>query len=92
MATFPTPQAEQPPPPLPGVTGLNEQMNNYLRAFSLWCRGGFRARQDMNVAASGIMLQANDAPAGTTPAVWYLQVNTAGQFIASQTPLGGGKP
>jgi hypothetical protein len=92
MATFPTSPGEQPPPPLPGVTGLNEQMNNYLRAFSLWCRNGFRAKLDSGVALPGIMLQANDAPAGTAPAVWYLEVNTAGSFIASPVPLGKGKP
>jgi hypothetical protein len=92
MATFPTAPVEQPPPTLPSIPNQPEPLTNYLRSFSLWCRHGFRAKLDSGVALPGIMLQANDAPAGTAPAIWYLQVNTAGSVIATRAPLGGGSP
>jgi hypothetical protein len=83
---MPLPQAEQPPPTLPGVTGLNEQMNNYLRTFSLWARGGFRERQDINVASAGILLLS---PGGK---VFRVTVSDAGALTATAVPLGGGLP
>jgi hypothetical protein len=81
-----TPQAEQPPPTLPGTTGLNEQMNNYLRSFSLWCRTGFRERQDMNVAAAQILLLS---PGGK---VYSITVTDAGVVTATAVALGSGLP
>jgi hypothetical protein len=86
MPNQPTSQAEQPPPTLPGTTGLNEQMNNYLRTFSLWCRTGFRARQDMNVATAGILFMT---PNGS---VYQVTVSDAGAVTATAVPLGIGKP
>jgi hypothetical protein len=92
MATFPTAPGEQPPPTIPAIPDQSPQLINYLQTFALWCRNGFRAKLDANVALPGIMMQANDAPAGTAPVIWRLEVNTAGQFIASRVPLGGGRP
>jgi hypothetical protein len=81
-----TSQAEQPPPPLPGATGLNEQMNNYLRTFSLWCRNSFRQRQDKDVATAGILFVT---PNGS---VYQVTVSNAGVVTATAVPLGIGKP
>jgi hypothetical protein len=86
MANQPTPQAEQPPPDLPSIPGLNDQLAQYLRNFSLWCRGGFRERQDMNVAAPGVLLLS---PGGK---VFQVTVSDAGAVTATAVPLGGGKP
>lgn len=92
MATFPTGPAEQAPPNLPDLSDGPPQLANYLRAFALWCRNGFRAKLDANAALPGIMLQASDAPPGTAPSVWMLQVLSNGSFTITQVPLGGGKP
>ena len=92
MATFPTPPAAHPPPDLPSMPEVSPTLSNYLRTFSLWCRRGFAAKLDNNVALNGILLQANDAPPGQAPAVWLLQVQTNGSFVATPVPLGGGKP
>jgi len=37
-------------------------------------------------------IHAPPAPAGTTPNIYLLRVNQAGNFVAEQVPLGGGKP
>jgi hypothetical protein len=83
---MPTPQAEQPPTPLPGTTGLNEQMNNYLRTFSLWCRNGFRTKMDITAAAPGILLLS---PGGS---VYQLTVADDGTVTTAAVALGSGKP
>ncbi len=36
------------------------------------------------------LLQAGDAPAGTTPKVFLLQVSTAGTLVVTPVALGGG--
>jgi hypothetical protein len=87
-----SPIAAQPPPDLPSDPSLSPQLTNYLRTFSLWCRHGFAAKLGANTALPGILLQANDAPAGTTPAVFMLQVTTAGTIVATPMPLGSGRP
>ena len=92
MALKPPPIGEQPPPELPAVTGMSDQLANYLRTFSLWCRNGFRTKLDLDTAAPGILLMAHDAPAGTMPKVFLIQVNTAGTITATSQPLGSGKP
>jgi hypothetical protein len=88
----PTPQPSHPPPPLPNDPTISSVLSNYLQQFSLWCRNGFADKMKTNVAHSGIMLQAIDAPPGTAPAVWLLQVQTNGTFVATPVPLGGGQP
>jgi hypothetical protein len=92
MAVFPTPQGEQPPPDLPAMPDVSETLSNYLRTFALWCRRGFADRMPAHAATAGIMLMANDAPAGTSPPVFLVQVNSAGAIVATRVSLGGGQP
>lgn len=93
MVTTPgsgTPPLAQPPPPLPQDPSISSTLSNYLNQFSLWCRRGFSAKLNANVALTGVMLQAYDAPAGVAPNVWLLQINQTGVFRTTQIPLGGG--
>lgn len=92
MANQPTPRTIQPPPDLPSMPDVSTQLSSYLRNFSLWCRHGFADKPSINQPLNGVMLQAMDAPAGTTPEIWMLQVRTGGAFVLTQMPLGGGKP
>lgn len=93
MATpAPTPVGSQPPPALPSMPDVSNTLINYLRNFSLWCRNGFAAQLKANTALPGILLQANDAAPGTTPAVFMVVVNSAGVITATPVALGGGKP
>ena len=71
---------------------ISSTLTGYLRNFSLWCRHGFADKVSGTVAQPGLMLMANDAPAGTTPAVFMIQVKTAGAIVATPMPLGSGKP
>ena len=86
----PTPITSQPPPELPNMPDVGPALTNYLRTFSLWCRKGFAAQMKAGTALPGILLQANDAPAGTTPAVFMLQVQTDGTIVAIPVAIGGG--
>jgi hypothetical protein len=86
------PRTIQPPPELPSMPDVSSTLTNYLRTFSLWCRHGFADKLSGSTALPGIMLQAYDAPAGTAPNVFLLQVNSAGNYITTPVPLGGGKP
>jgi hypothetical protein len=91
MVTSPgsgSPPQARPPPPLPNDPNITSVLSNYLNQFSLWCRQGFAAKLNSNTALNGIMLQANDAPPGTAPAVWMLQVQTNGTFVAKSVSLG----
>jgi len=92
MATTPPPRTVQAPPDLPSMPDVSDALTAYLRTFSLWCRHGFADKISVSTAQPGLLLQANDAPAGTTPAVFMLQVNSAGVVSAVAVPLGGGKP
>ena len=92
MANQPTPRTIQPPPDLPNMPDVSTQLSNYLRNFSLWCRHGFADKPSINQPLHGLMFQAIDAPAGTAPEIWMLQVRTGGAFVLTQVPLGGGKP
>ena len=92
MANQPTPRTIQPPPDLPSMPDVSTQLSSYLRNFSLWCRHGFADKPSINQPLHGLMFQAIDAPAGTTPEIWMLQVRTGGAFVLTQMSLGGGKP
>lgn len=92
MATYPTPQTAQPPPDLPAMPDVNPTLSNYLRTFALWCRNGFADSLRSRSALQGIMLTASDAPAGTIPKVFLIQVNSAGTITATAQPLGSGRP
>lgn len=86
------PRTVQPPPELPSMPDVSSTLSNYLRQFSLWCRHGFADKLSGSTAQPGLMLQANDAPAGTTPNVFMIQVNTAGEIVVTQMALGSGRP
>jgi hypothetical protein len=88
-ALNPTPQTVQPPPVPPGI---DAQTALYLQQFTMWCANQFNTRLSANTALPGVMLQANDAPAGTTPAVFHLQVKTDGTVVASPLAIGTGSP
>ena len=53
---------------------------------------GFADKIKSNVAQPGLLLQASDAPAGTTPPVFMLQVKSDGTLVAIQVAIGGGTP
>jgi hypothetical protein len=92
MANQPTPATAQPPPELPNMPEVGTTLSDYLRRFSLWCRNGFADKLSSTSALPGVMLQAYDAAAGTTPKVFIIRVNTAGAISATPVALGGGKP
>ena len=83
--TAPTPQ---PPPDLPHMPEAGPALSSYLRSFSLWAKNGLAGKHDTQTAAPGILLMANDAPAGTTPKVFQLQVTTAGRGVAPRGATG----
>lgn len=86
------PRTLQPPPDLPSMPEVSNTLSDYLRTFSLWCRHGFADKISGTTALPGVLLQAYDAPAGTIPAVFLIQVNSAGAISATPVALGGGKP
>ena len=90
MANQPTPRTLQPPPDLPSMPDVSTTLTGYLRNFALWCRHGFADKISGTVAQPGLMLQAYDAPAGTTPKVFIIRVNTAGTLSVTPMALGGG--
>ena len=86
------PRTLQPPPDLPSMPEVSDTLTGYLRNFALWCRHGFADKLSGSTALPGLLLQASDAPAGTIPKVFLIQVNTAGTIVATPIALGGGKP
>lgn len=93
MVTTPgsgSPPQAHPPPPLPNDPSITSVLSNYLSQFSLWCRQGFAAKLNANVALNGILLQAYNAPPGVAPNVYLLQVNQQGNFVGTQVSLGSG--
>lgn len=92
MANQQLPRTLQPPPDVPSMSDVSDTLTNYLRSFSLWCRHGFADKLSISTAQPGLMLQANDAAAGTTPKVFLIQVNSAGTVVATPMPLGSGSP
>ena len=86
------PRTVQPPPDLPSMPDVSDTLSTYLRNFSLWCRHGFADKISASTAQPGVLLQAVDAPAGTTPSVWKLEVLSNGSFRVTQVPLGSGQP
>lgn len=86
------PRTLQPPPALPSMSDVSSTLTNYLSSFSLWCRHGFADKLSVSTAQPGVMLQANDAAPGATPAVFMIQVKTDGTIVATPIALGSGKP
>jgi hypothetical protein len=86
-----TPVTPQPPPDLPGMPEASPALVNYLRTFSLWAKNGLAGKRDTQTAAAGILLYANDAPAGTTPKVFSLQVKSDGTVVAVPVAIGSAR-
>jgi hypothetical protein len=72
------PPAGPSPPPVP--PGIDPNLNNYLQQFSFWAAQGFASTLSGNQALPGVLLQANDAPAGASPATYQLAADTAGEL------------
>jgi hypothetical protein len=83
----PAPYIHPAPPVLPSI-GENQGLESYLRNFALWAKNGLSDKVSAKTAVPGILLQAYDAPAGTVPAVFMLQVSTAGAVVLTPVPLG----
>lgn len=75
----------QPPPDLPNMPDVGDMLSGYLRNFALWCRHGFADKMSATSASPAILLQAYDAPPGTTPKVFRVRVNSAGALVVTQT-------
>ena len=83
-----TPRLLPAPPDIPGAANVDPMLANYLRNFALWCRNSFSDKLPRSQALPSILLQANDAPAGTSPAVFMLQVKSDGTVVT--TPVASG--
>ena len=69
---------------------VGSALTAHLRSLALWAQNGLASKLDTRSAVQGILLHANDAPAGTTPAVFSLEVRTDGTLVAVPVPLGTG--
>jgi hypothetical protein len=85
-----SPPAQLAPPPPPA--GTNPALINYLQQYTAWIQNQLAGKVGANGAQNGVMLQASDAPPGTIPAVFHLQVQTDGTLVATPVPLGGSNP
>ena len=92
MPNQPSAAPQQPPPDLPSMPDVSPALTAYLRTFALWCRNMFQDRMPAHQAVPGIMFLAADAPAGTNPSVWKLEVLSNGSFRITQVKLGSGQP
>ena len=86
------PRTVQPPPDVPHIPEASEALTRYLRNFALWAKNGLADKISASVAQPGHMLQAADAPRGTTPLNYTLQVNTAGAITVTPLAVGIGSP
>ena len=82
------PRTVQAAPNIPNTA--DPQLTKYLHSFALWARHGFADKVSGTVAQPGIMLMAKDAPAGTTPKVFLIQVTTAGTIVATPMAISTG--
>jgi hypothetical protein len=83
----PTPVAHPPPPPLPDLAHVDFALVNYLRSFALWVQRGLSNKLTFSTAAPGLLLQAYDAPKGTTPPVFLLRVDSAGALSTTEIAI-----
>ena len=58
------PPVSQPPPDLPHMPEAGVALTSYLRNFALWAKNSAANKVDAKTAQPGILLHANDAPAG----------------------------
>ncbi len=84
-----TSQSASIPPDVPSDPSIGGPLSIYLRNFALWCRNGFAEQMRNNQAVPGLLVRANDAPVGSNPAVFMIQVKTDGTIVATPVPLGG---
>jgi hypothetical protein len=82
-----SPPTPQPPPALPHMPDVGSALTNHLRSLSLWVQNSLSTKLDTQTATHGILLHANDAPAGTTPAVFSLEVKSDGTLVAVPVAL-----
>lgn len=90
MANQPVAPIDQPPPDLPNMPDVSDTLSRYLRTFSLWCRQGFRDKLSSTAALPEVLLQGYNAPAGTQPTVWSLQIGQGGGLWETPVALGTG--
>jgi hypothetical protein len=77
-----TPVTPQPPPELPHSPEIGPALSRHLRTLALWAKNDLSNKLDTRTAQPGLLLHANDAPAGTTPAVFSLEVKSDGTLVA----------
>ena len=82
-----TPPAVQSPPDLPHMPDVSSELSSHLRSFALWAQKSLATKLDTKSAQPGILLHANDAPPGTTPAVFSLEVKSDGTLVAVPVAL-----
>ena len=82
-----TPVTPHPPPDLPHMPDVSSALSSHLRSLSLWMKNGLAGKLDTQTAQPGILLHANDAPAGTMPKVFSLEVKTDGTVVAVPVAL-----
>ena len=82
---------QQPPPDLPHMPEVSSTLANHLRTLSLWAKKSLDTKLDTQTATAGLLLEAHDAPAGTTPVVFKLQVKTDGTVVATPVATGSGR-
>jgi len=67
------------PPQLPEVTGLNNQLSEYLRRFSLWCQGNFNSTLQKRTATGALFMEST-----TGNTVWQLTIDDSGRLQSTQ--------
>jgi hypothetical protein len=82
MARTAPPQSA-PPPDLPSMPDVGPNLTNYLRRFSAWATTQLQAKVPLNTGVNGVLLTAFDAPAGTLPNTYLVQVQQTGTLVAT---------
>lgn len=89
MATGPlAPPQAFPPPDLPSMPEVGPTLSSYLRRFSTWANQQISRKVPLNTAVNGILLSAYDAPAGSLPNVYLVQVHQNGAIVTTLIPPG----
>ena len=87
-----TPQSARIPPDVPSDPGISSALGVYLRNFALWARNGFAEQVRNDQANPGVLLRAYDTPAGASPKIFMVEVDSAGVIRVRPIGLGGGNP
>lgn len=91
-APTPSRMSQRIPPDVPADPSISGALSIYLRNFALWCRNGFAEQMRNNEAVPGLLLRAYDTPAGANAAIFMIQVDTAGNIVATPIGTGGANP